>query len=138
MARREHSAGELRRKLRRKGYDKSVVDNVLDGLIGERLLSDERFVENYVRYRRERGFGPLRIMAELRERNISENLIAGYLDVQAVDWYEVIRNIREKRFGDEVPQDFNKRIKQANFLRNRGFTSEQIWKILGDNTLSGE
>mgnify|MGYP001408018113 CR=1 FL=1 len=132
LARREHSTGELRTKLRAKGFeDEEAVDLQLGRLHDEGLLSDERFVEAFVHGRRLRGQGPLRIAAELRERAVPVALIAACVDQRDGAWAGVARDARRKRFGDEAPAGVAERARQARFLRYRGFTEDQIRAAFG-------
>ncbi|MCC6301573.1 MAG: regulatory protein RecX [Gammaproteobacteria bacterium] len=132
LARREHSSGELRAKLRAKGFDdEESVDLQLGRLRDEGLLSDERFAESFVHARRLRGQGPSRIAAELRERAVSAALIEAYVDPRDGVWTEAAREARRKRFGPEAPAEFAERARQARFLRYRGFTEDQIKVALG-------
>ncbi|MES1196012.1 MAG: regulatory protein RecX, partial [Steroidobacter sp.] len=66
LARREHAAAEIRQKLKFRGYDDNVTAEVIDDLLRQRLLSDERFAEMFIRSRAERGQGPARLRVELR------------------------------------------------------------------------
>ncbi|HHO68381.1 MAG TPA: regulatory protein RecX, partial [Gammaproteobacteria bacterium] len=86
LARREHSVLELRRKLEQRGWQGGPLDEVLDSLVDQNLLSDRRFAEVYTRTRIERGYGPLRIRAELRERGIDAALAEAALEAEAPDW----------------------------------------------------
>ncbi len=126
LARREHSTRQLRRKLSARGMDGAVVDDTLAALAEERLLSDERFIESLVRSRIARGYGPLRIQAELREHGIGDEQIGNAVDADAGFWRDRIVDVRRKRFGTAPPSDLNERAKQTRFLQYRGFTSEQI------------
>lgn len=94
-------------------------------LIAEGLLSDERFAEAFVASRTEKGSGPLRIQAELRERGLNDELIARYVDFSDRDWHERAARVRRKRFGPAPPGDIKERARQARFLQYRGFTAEQ-------------
>lgn len=109
---------------------------LIDALTGEGLLSDRRFTETFVRSRLNRGQGPLRIEADLRQRGVDAELIERYLvgaGDEASDWGETARAARRKRFGDEVPEDFSERARQARFLRSRGFTERQIRDAFADD-----
>lgn len=126
LARREYSRSELTDKLARKGYSGDVVASVLADLMQQRLLSDERFTEAYVRYRSNMGYGPRRIEQELRERGVTEDLISTYLDSNDAGWLKEVSQVRQKRFGPVVPSDYKDRAKQMRYLQYRGFTHEQI------------
>lgn len=138
LARREHCVAELRRKLqshadgrgKAQDLDAAAIDEVLAALQKDGLLSDERFTEAFVRYRRNNGYGPQRIQAELRERGVSEKIAAIYLDFSDPQWFERASSVRNKRFGEGKPKDFKERARQARFLQYRGFTSDQARRAL--------
>lgn len=92
----------------------------------EGLLSHFRFVESYVRMRREKGYGPTRIQAELQARGITEEAIEEHLDFADNAWLTVIRTVWHKKFKGQLPRDFKTRAYQMRFLQYRGFTPEQI------------
>ena len=125
LARREHSVAELRRKLLAKGYAQSTVDEQLQKLEQENLLSDQRFTESYTNYRSKKGFGPLRIAQELKEKGVTSALVEEYLDKKD-DWQNIAKEVREKRFGVAVPKDYKEKARQLRFMQYRGFTQEQL------------
>ena len=129
LACREHSETELYRKLRKKGFAEDAIHQVTAVLIQENLLSNNRFIENYVHYRRAKGFGPLRIQAELIERGIQEELINHHLKITDNAWFAEVSLVWQKRFKNQMPQDFKTRAKQMRFLYSRGFTAEQIESV---------
>lgn len=126
LARREHSEKELRRKLRAKHFSEEDIPVVLDQLIQEGLLSNNRFIENYIHFRCSKGFGPIRIRAELMERGIAEELIDHHLNIADNIWLINVRKLWQKRFKNQLPKDFKARAQQIRFLMYRGFTQEQI------------
>jgi regulatory protein len=126
LARREHGEQELAAKLVAKGFEAAVVAEALAGLIEDNLLSDERFAEAFVHSRYQRGSGPQKIRAELRERGIDEVLIETCISAYDDDWSRLVVEVRERKNGIELPDDFRERSRQMRFLQQRGFTSEQI------------
>jgi regulatory protein len=134
LARREHSIQELCHKLRGRDCPAAIVDQVTADLVEEGLLSDRRFAEAYTYSRIERGFGPLRIRVELRERGIGDGLAAAALAELAPDWDASARRQRHKRFSADAPLDFNARVKQLRFLQQRGFTTEQARAAFSSGT----
>lgn len=133
LMRREHSVAELQQKLDAKDYDADIVCEVVEQLANEGLVSDERFTEAFVRYRANNGYGPLRIQSELRQRGVDEKMQAAFLDQRDPQWFERVEQVRRKRFGEALPEDFKERARQARFLQYRGFTSEQIREVLDDS-----
>lgn len=130
LARRDFASGELRRKLTHQGYAENLVTETIDELVAEGVLNDARYVENYVSYHAERGEGPLRIEAELRELGVAADLIQSALD-NGPDWKARAREVRIRRFGADVPETWPQKAKQGRFLQYRGFSSDQIRAALG-------
>jgi regulatory protein len=130
LARRDHSRLELDRKLTGRGFEPAVVEQVLDDLIRDRLLEEDRFVESFIRGRIRKGQGPVRIRGELAQRGIEDANVGTALAEADCDWTALAAEVRAKRFGPEAPGDFKERARQAKFLQYRGFESEQIWTAL--------
>lgn len=132
LARREHSVTELTRKLNTKKYDASQIQTVIDALTREGLLSNDRFIETFVHHRRNKGFGPLRIEAELIERGIPKELIEQELNITDNAWFTEAKRVWQKRFKNKIPTDFKARAQQMRFLHYRGYTHEQIEDIFNN------
>lgn len=134
QARREHSVAELQQKLlshaRKKELNTELIVAVIDELQAEGLVSDERFTEAFVHYRKNNGYGPRRIQTELRERGVDEKIQATYLDFADPQWLKQVELVRRKRFGDSMPEDYKERARQARFLQYRGFTTDQARRAL--------
>lgn len=130
LARREHSVHELRRKLLEKGHHSAEVDTVVSDLVRDKLLSDERFIEMYLHARVNKGYGPLHIVAALRERGVGKELIAQFIDGRDDVWQQRAAEARLKRFGRTLPGGFAERARQARFLAARGFSGAQIGAVL--------
>ncbi len=133
LARREHSAHELRRKLLDKGHPVADIDTAISALVRDKLLSDARFTEMYVHARTARGYGPLHIAAALRERGIDKALIAQHVHSSDPAWRKHAAEARRKRFGHPLPASLAERARQTRFLAARGFTREQAAMVLKDD-----
>lgn len=129
---REHSAHDLTLKLRHRGYAPGAVEAVVAELARERWLSDERYVAALVRGRRSQGYGPLRIRAELRHHGVDEALADPHLQWDDADWIQLARRLCAKRFGDRSGTSQRERERRFRFLFSRGFTREQIRRVLED------
>lgn len=105
------------------------IEPLLNELVEEGLLSDARFTEAYIHYRATRGFGPIRIREELKQKGISSGIIAQYLDEKAEQWQVNLASTWQKRFGHHPPKDFEEYAVQARFLQYRGFDSVQIKRL---------
>jgi regulatory protein len=131
LAGRDFGRRELLARLERKGYPAAVAGTVVDQLASERLLSEARFVSQFIRQHAGRGHGPVRIRLELRERGVDPEVIEAALDDSGEDWVESARLARRRKFGAEPPAGFRERAKQTRFLQYRGFSAEQVRAALG-------
>jgi regulatory protein len=126
LARREHSALELSRKLEQAGFDNDEIENTLNALQQAGLQSDSRYAESFVNSRINRGYGSVRIKMELKERGVASDIITQSLQQTDTDWFALATEVRCKRFGEHEPQDYKDRAKQQRFLQYRGFTHDEI------------
>ena len=133
LSRREHTTHELAQKLLNKEYEAEEVHAALEQLTAEGLLSDERFVEAFVFHRMQRGSGPFKIQAELRQKGVSDAMIAQFLDERDSAWLNIAQDVRVKKFGPALPADMKEKARQARFLQQRGFTHEQTRSALRDD-----
>lgn len=130
LARREHSKQELRNKLSRRFADKEKIDQQVTALEKSELQSEERFVEAFVRAKKNSGKGPKYIKQELRHRGVSEYLIASYVYENDEDWLESATLVYEKKFGATEIVDTKDKAKRIRFMVSRGFTPDCVFKII--------
>lgn len=124
LARREHSRYELQCKLREKFEVPSdaLIASVLDKLEADNLLSNTRFAESYVRSRISRGYGPLYIRHQLRQRQVDSALVDQVLVFDDDDWADLLADALAKKVVD-VPERGSKQwLKLQRFSQSRGFT----------------
>ncbi len=129
LARREHTENELLHKLRTRGFPKEEVQMIIKQLANEGLISHLRFIEIYLHARSVKGYGPVRIRAELIERGLHEDFIEHHLNMADNAWFALARTVWQKRFKGQQPKDFRTRAQQMRFLNYRGFTQDQIESI---------
>lgn len=130
LSRREHSEQELKAKLLSRDVPAACVASVLADLKQRGYLSDRRFTEMFVRSRMQRGQGPVKIRQELCARGVTDDVIEQYLDPSDRMWESVLRKAWSKKFGEAVPGDYKEWAKQARFLQSRGFTAQQIRRVV--------
>ena len=120
LMRREHSRLELFQKLQTKGFDVDVVNNSISKLVEQNYQSDDRFSEEFIQMRFNQGKGPVKIASELKMRGVNT------FDLSVFDWFQLAKEIRQRKFGDLPSLDFKETAKQKRFLQSRGFTLDQI------------
>lgn len=129
LARREHGHVELTRKLRQRGADAEMLDIELQRLTEEGLLSEQRFLESYIRSRANAGRGPLRIREELAQRGVARSEIEQAINAAEIDWNEKMREVWLRRFAGGAA-DLKEKAKQARFLAQRGYAADDIRRLL--------
>ena len=120
LMRREHSKLELFKKLQLKGYDDDVINSSISKLVEQNYQSDDRFSEEFIQMRFNQGKGPVKIASELKMRGINT------FDLSTFDWFQLAKEIRQKKFGDVSSLDYKETAKQKRFLQSRGFNLDQI------------
>ncbi len=129
LARREHSARELKSKLAQRGLDADESAKALTQLKEKDYQSDARFGDMLVRSRLEGGYGERWIVAELRTHGIAEAKARELIEAAEPDWPELIRRQLRRRYGGKRPKDQAERNKRAAFLLRRGFDAATVQSI---------
>lgn len=127
LARREHSAAELKRKLASRGVAEAAAAEAVEALSRDGWQSDARYVGSLVRLRVGQGYGPLRIRAELEAAGAAEALIGPAL--ADTDWKALAVSVHGRRFR-RAPASAAEWQKQYRYLAGRGFETEHIYAAL--------
>jgi len=131
LVRREHSALEIRRKLRDKGVEAEESDAALEALQRQGFQDDRRYAEALVRNRALAGQGPVRIRAELRMNGVpAADIDAAFEAAEAggLDWAAVALRVAA-RFQSALreargPEGLKLRHRALSFLLRRGFSQD--------------
>ena len=126
LARREHSARELKSKLARKGLDADESAAALADLRAKDYQNDARFGDMLVRTRIAGGYGPRWILAELRQHGIAEDEAQALIAAAEPDWPALLRDLVRRRYGAKPAANLAERAKRANFLVRRGFDAATV------------
>tara|TARA_B100000886_G_C20062358_1_gene342295 strand:+ start:87 stop:527 length:441 start_codon:yes stop_codon:yes gene_type:complete len=130
VSRREHSQYELIQKLNKRFPETTpIIEEVVKKLAINNILNDERFAEMYLNSRARKGFGPKKIELELNSRKVETSFISNAI-AEYENWTENAQNELLKKFKGIKPTDYNSKMKQKQFLFNRGFSSQIIERIL--------
>lgn len=128
LGRREHSARELKAKLRARGLEGEDADKIVGDLNEQGWQSDARYAELLVRSRIGQGYGRMRIEAEMRVAGIGDSEIREAIESAEVDWDELAHSVWSRRFSE--PSNMAERQKQYRFMAARGFDGGQIARVL--------
>jgi len=132
LARREYSVNELHARLCTKWREAEdivqLADRLVDDLVTEGSLSDQRYVAAFVRSRGQRSQGPVKIRAELRQRQLSAELIEQELGQGLEYWVNLAATWLSRQHSGEL--QFEDRARYYRRLVNRGFSHEQAMSAL--------
>ena len=126
LSHREHSKKELITKLKTRGNTEEEINVAIEQLENMNYLNDERFAEIFVRSRLSKPLGASRIQQELVQKGISSELAKIAIVEANADWFELAKQLKERKFGTAVSTDFKEKAKQSRYLQYRGFDFEQI------------
>ena len=127
LSRREHSFDDLLQKLFKTFPNESkIIHDVMIDLRDLKLQSDLRFAEMLAATRIRKGYGPDRIVAELKNYKVSNDIIVKVVTECGVDWFELAKKVLIKKYGYSTSSEFSEKVKINNFLKYRGFKSEHI------------
>lgn len=129
LARREHSRAELKTKLARGGHAAAEAEAAIASLGSGALQSDARFAAALARSRAGQGYGPRRIVAELKSHAIGDALIREALAELDVDWAASARRQLDRQYGAGRAASPRDRARQAGFLLRRGFDGPTVGAV---------
>ena len=125
------------------GCGKSTLLRMIAGLekidkgeifLENNLLNDFRYAEAYVEARKRKGFGPKKIKFELLSKGIDESDIHKVLKEEG-GWKKAAKKAFDKKFKNGPSAKPNEKLKQKSFMKNRGFTFQEIESVFSDGML---
>lgn len=131
LAMREHSEQQLRNKLEQREFDEIEIEEAILQLKSDNYLSDQRFAESYLRSRKLKFYGPVRIRLELKERGVSESIISDLFEQDSDEnWFDIMQQAYNRKYYDSEAEDYQEKAKRCRYLQNRGFISSQITRLI--------
>lgn len=128
LGKREYSYHELGQKLKAYAEEADDIPALLEDFKARGWLSDKRFTEQLVHARKTK-FGSAKVAHELREKGISDHLIADAVEGIKENELGNAREVWQKKFKT-APANREEWAKQARFLQGRGFGFDLIKKVL--------
>lgn len=132
----ERTQREVRERLAKWDVKDDDAEEVIAELIVQNYLNEERFARTFAGGKfRVKQWGKLKIKFELKMRGLSEyNIRAGLSEIDLEDYYTTIKElIKKKSFELQNENPLARKQKITRFLVGKGFESNLIWEILGEN-----
>ena len=126
----DRSEHQMRERLAREGFPQTVVGRVMDYLREYRYTDDRRMAAYYVESRG-RVKSKRQLAWELREKGIDPETAREALE-KAPPEEEAIRRLIERRTGGRTPGSRKEWQKLYGYLGRKGFSFEEIRRVLGD------
>ena len=123
-ARAEHSSGEMLEKMRRWQLPEDARERVLNRLIDEKFVDDERFARLFVREKiRFDRWGRRKIEQALYQKGVASDISRRVLDEVDDEAYvaELKKLIAAKRRSVQAESDYEMRAKLTKYALGRGF-----------------
>ena len=132
-ARGEHSSGEMLEKMRRWDVDDEAQARIMQRLINERYVDDERFARAYVNDKiKYNQWGSRRIEQALWQKGIDKETRQAVLaEINDEQYLEVLRPLlKAKARSVKANSEYERQMKLARFAMGRGFTFNLIQQCL--------
>jgi len=130
------SEAEVQAKLKQLAFPQNIIETTLEKLRLLNLLNDETFARNWILGRVEgRGYGPLRVERELRQKGIAQAVIRQVMGETfgQGEGKEKARTLLERRFRGKDLGDRKVLHRAIAFLQRRGYRDSVIGEILSDS-----
>ena len=129
----EHCEQEMRDKMKRWELDETVQNRVIDRLVKERYIDNERyaraFVKDKIRYNK---WGRRKVQQGLWMKRIDASIQQQVLDeIDEKEYLDVLRPLlKQKRKSIKASSDYELNQKLVRFALGRGFTFDIIRQCL--------
>ncbi len=130
-SRAEKCSADILTKLNRWGVDEMDADVVLQQLIEEKYVDDERFARSFVRDKfRFNKWGKIKIAYQLHGKRINSNTIEAAMNEIGDETYKntLIELITEKNKSVKVANPYDRKAKLIRFAQARGFEMDLIYR----------
>jgi regulatory protein len=126
LSRRDHGQHELTQKLLAKGFPDKQVEEVIHYCLDRGYLDELRYVQSQIRQHINKGHGERRIRQTLLHKKANSDLIDQALEEQNQDWFELAKEVAQRKFRSVPAADQKEYARQIRFLQYRGFSFDQI------------
>ncbi len=126
LSRRDHGEFELQHKLKLKQFSDEDITQALAYCQTNGWLDDLRYAKSQIRQHVYKGHGEKRIRQALNSQRVADEVIEQALLQEPQDWFELAKQVAEKKFKGIQAVDAKAHAKQVRYLLYRGYSYEQI------------
>lgn len=131
----EHCKEDMRRKMERWEVDEDIQEKVIDYLVKERYIDEERYARYFIRAKKEYNhWGERKIEQALYMKRIPKDIYEPLLkEICNNDFRDILKSLlQNKKRSIKASSDYELRGKLIRFAMQRGFTYDQIMEVLDD------
>ena len=129
----ERCVKDVRDKLKTFDIPQKEKDEILDYLLDNRFVNDERFAKSFVRGKiNQSGWGVNKIRFHLIQKGIDKEIIEEALEQTDEEAYRqrLIDILNTKSKTVKAANDFEKKRKLAAYAMQKGFEGSLVWEVL--------
>ncbi|WP_386691869.1 Regulatory protein RecX [Lonepinella sp. MS14434] len=136
LARRDYSEYEIRCKMQQKAFSEEDIDQALAHCQQRHWQSDQRFAENYLNFRANRGYGVNRIKQELRQlKGVSSQIIQNVIEQSEINWSDIALSVLNRKFPQyQNKLDLKTKQKIWRYMLSHGFYAEEFADYIGSSS----
>ena len=125
---------EVTMKLKSLGMFQTAIDHILDHLVANNFLNEERFAKSFARGKHKfKQWGKRRIEQELKFRDISSYNIKTALKEIEADYLSNFYALAERKWQNITESSLDKKKRKwVDFLMRKGYESNLIFDLLKD------
>lgn len=131
-SREEKCSFDIRQKLFQWGVSDGVHDEIINQLVDDKFLSDERFVRYFVRDKfRFNKWGKIKIAYLLKQKNLPSALISRALseEIAEEDYNNTLKVLLEAKYAQSSETDLTKlKAKLVRYAASKGFESGKVFE----------
>ena len=131
LAMREHSQFQIYNKLVNRNLGVDLINKVLKDLQDGGFQSDERYTQEYIRYRQNTGYSSRKIIYELESNGISSELINNN-EHYFIDDRDILSELVKYKILDKDISDQKVLMKLINHFRSKGFDNNIILEVINN------
>ena len=129
----ERCVKDVKDKLKTFDITQAEKDKIIDYLLDNRFVDDERFAKSFVRGKvNQSGWGMTKIRFHLAQKGIAKETIDEALSQTDEEVYRqrLIDILKTKSKTVKAATDFEKKRKLAAYAMQKGFEGDRVWEVL--------